>query len=58
LNLKHDKLLSNLAFKFNLRRYHKDIIQLEEMCRKMPMLKGAKELEYGFMVLDKVGRCG
>jgi hypothetical protein len=32
---------------------YKDIIQLEEMCRRMPMLKAAKELEYGFMVLDK-----
>lgn len=32
---------------------YKDIIQLEEMCRRMPMLKAAKELEFGFMVLDK-----
>ena len=32
---------------------YKDIEQLEELCRRMPMLKAAKELEYGFMVLDK-----
>lgn len=32
---------------------YKDIAQLEEMCRRMPMLKAAKELEYGFMILDK-----
>ncbi len=32
---------------------YKDIDQLEEMCRRMPMLKAAKELEYGFMILDK-----
>ena len=32
---------------------YKDIEQLEQMCRRMPMLKAAKELEYGFMVLDK-----
>ena len=32
---------------------YKDITQLEEMCRRMPMLKAAKELEYGFMILDK-----
>jgi len=32
---------------------YKDIEQLEEMCRRMPMLKAAKELEYGFTILDK-----
>lgn len=32
---------------------YKDIDQLEQMCRRMPMLKAAKELEYGFMILDK-----
>lgn len=32
---------------------YKDADQLQEMCRRMPMLKAAKELEYGFMILDK-----
>jgi hypothetical protein len=32
---------------------YKETEQLEEMCRRMPMLKNAKQLEFGFMVLDK-----
>ena len=32
---------------------YKEQVQLEEMVRKMPMLKSARELEYGFSVLDK-----
>ena len=32
---------------------YKERIQLEEMVRKMPMLKNAKELEYGFSILNK-----
>mmetsp|Transcript_11207 Transcript_11207/g.50860 ORF Transcript_11207/g.50860 Transcript_11207/m.50860 type:complete len:214 (-) Transcript_11207:1528-2169(-) len=32
---------------------YKDADQLQEMCRRMPMLKAAQELEYGFMILDK-----
>ena len=32
---------------------YKERIQLEGMARKMPMLKNAKELEYGFSILNK-----
>jgi hypothetical protein len=32
---------------------YKEQVQLEEMVRKMPMLKNAKELEYGFSILNK-----
>ena len=32
---------------------YKEQVQLEEMVRKMPMLRSARELEYGFSVLDK-----
>lgn len=32
---------------------YKEQVQLEEMVRKMPMLKSARELEYGFSILDK-----
>ena len=32
---------------------YKDADQLQEMCRRRPMLKAAQELEYGFMILDK-----
>lgn len=32
---------------------YQEQVQLEEMVRKMPMLKNAKELEYGFSILNK-----
>ena len=51
-NLSKDLALTSLTNNIGQAIY-KDIEQLEQMCRRMPMLKAAKELEYGFMVLDK-----
>ena len=51
-NMSKDLALTSLTNNIGQAIY-KDIEQLEQMCRRMPMLKAAKELEYGFMVLDK-----
>ena len=51
-NLSRELALTSLTNNIGQAIY-KDITQLEEMCRRMPMLKAAKELEYGFMILDK-----
>jgi len=51
-NLSKDMALKSLTNNIGQALY-KEQVQLEEMVRKMPMLKSARELEYGFSVLDK-----
>jgi len=51
-NLSKDMALKSLTNNVGQALY-KEQVQLEEMVRKMPMLKSARELEYGFSVLDK-----
>lgn len=51
-NLSKDLALKSLANNIGQALY-KEQVQLEEMVRKMPMLRSARELEYGFSVLDK-----
>jgi hypothetical protein len=51
-NLSKDMALKSLTNNIGQALY-KEQVQLEEMVRKMPMLKSAKELEYGFSILDK-----
>ena len=54
-NLSKDMALSSLTNNIGQAIY-KDQENLEKVVRNMPMMKQAKELQYGFMVLDKVGR--
>ena len=51
-NLSRELALTSLTNNIGQAIY-KDITQLEEMCRRMPMLKAAKELEYGFMIFGQ-----
>jgi len=51
-NLSKDMALKSLTNNIGQAIY-KEQVQLEEMVRKMPMLKSARELEYGFSILDK-----
>lgn len=51
-NLSKDMALSSLTNNIGQAIY-KDQENLEKVVRNMPMMKQAKELQYGFMVLDK-----